>query len=105
MAQATTVFAHEGSPPEPHDFWTTWSLEPLVLIGLAISAWLYWRCARRMTGRGLRGHEPLAFLGGWLASVIALVSPLDGLGAALFSAHMTQSVIVIEDGKITIAAS
>lgn len=94
-AQATTVFPHEGRPPEPHDLWTTWSLEPFALAGLALSAWLYWRGVRRMAGRGPRDHKSLAFFGGWSASVIALVSPLDGLGSALFSAHMTQHEVLM----------
>jgi putative membrane protein len=94
-AQAMTAFPHEGNPPEPHDLWATWSLEPFVLAGLALSAWLYRRGARRMAGRELRGRESFAFAGGWLALVVALVSPLDGLGAALFSAHMTQHEVIM----------
>ncbi|HEX5080712.1 MAG TPA: cytochrome c oxidase assembly protein [Blastocatellia bacterium] len=89
-ARAMPAGAHEGRPPEPHDWWAAWSFEPFVVIGLAISAWLYRRGARRMANRSLRGFESFAFFAGWLALVIALVSPLDGLGSALFSAHMTQ---------------
>jgi len=93
--RATPVGAHVGKPPEPHDLWTAWSFEPFVIIGLVISAWLYRRGARRMVNRSLYGLESLAFFGGWLALVIALVSPLDDLGAALFSAHMTQHEVLM----------
>jgi putative membrane protein len=93
--QATPVGAHEGRPPEPHDLWTAWSFEPFVVIGLALSAWLYRRGARRMANRSLYGLESSAFFAGWLALVIALVSPLDPLGAALFSAHMTQHEVLM----------
>jgi putative membrane protein len=39
--------------------------------------------------------EAWAFAGGWLALVLALVSPLDALGGALFSAHMTQHEVLM----------
>jgi putative membrane protein len=93
--QATPVGAHEGRPPEPHDLWAAWSFEPFVVIGLALSAWLYRRGARRMANRSLYDLESFAFFAGWLALVIALVSPLDRLGAALFSAHMTQHEVLM----------
>jgi putative membrane protein len=95
LTQATPTFAHEGRPPKPHDLSTAWGLEPFVLIGLSVSAWFYWRGSRRMPGRSLRSRESLAFFGGWLALVVALVSPLDGLGGALFSAHMTQHEVLM----------
>jgi hypothetical protein len=72
-----------------------WSFEPFVVIALALSAWLYRRGARRMVNRSLRDAESFAFLAGWLTLVIALVSPLDRLGAALFSAHMTQHEVLM----------
>ena len=34
----TNVFAHEGTPPVPHDLWTTWTFEPGVVVLLLISA-------------------------------------------------------------------
>lgn len=72
---------------------TWWSWEPVVIALLAISAALYIAGAARM------GHaRPLhvaAFFGGWLALVIALVSPLDALGGILFSAHMAQHEVLM----------
>src|SRR5689334_6111382 len=47
------VFAHEGRPPEPHDRWTAWSFGPGVLVGLALSAWFYWRGAQRLGAQRL----------------------------------------------------
>lgn len=96
-ACAAPAPAHEGRPPEPHDLWTAWSLEPGVIAGLMLSAWLYWRGARRMRRGGSPGRrwEALAFAGGWLALVVALVSPLDPMGGALFSAHMAQHEVLM----------
>lgn len=78
----------------------TWGLEPGVLVPLALSAWLYvrgvsatWRAAGR--GHGIRWREVGCFAGGWLALVVALVSPLHPWGGVLFSAHMTQHEVLM----------
>jgi len=79
----------------PHDIWRIWTVEPLVGVALIGSATLYvrgtatlWR--RAGAGRAVRPWQAWCFAGGWLALVVALVSPLDALGGALFSAHMVQ---------------
>jgi len=76
-----------------------WSLEPGVIAGLILSAFLYYRGMFRMrrqslAGRGIRGREAACFASGWLAVFIALVSPLDALGEALFSARIAQRVLL-----------
>ena len=100
LMAAVPVLAHEGEPPAPHDLWTAWSFEPVVMVGLLVSAWLYVRGVRRVwrqaeAGRGVRWWEAASFAGGWLALVVALVSPVDALGGALFSAHMLQHEILM----------
>jgi putative membrane protein len=84
----------------PHDFWSAWSLEPAVIICLALSAWLYlrgisslWRSAG--PGHGIRHWEAAAFAGGWITLLLALVSPLHRLGGVLFSAHMAQHELLM----------
>jgi putative membrane protein len=52
-----------------------------------------WRNAG--VGRGIGRLQAAAFAGGWLALVLALVSPLDALGARLFSAHMVQHELLM----------
>lgn len=78
--------------------WWTW--EPLVVGSLllggaayAAGVWRLWRSAG--TGQGIRRWEAGAFAGGWLALVLALVSPVDALGAILFSAHMAQHELLM----------
>src|SRR5687767_572277 len=47
--------AHEGRALEPHDLWTSWSLEPWALMLLATSLVVYIRGTRRVwhaAGRG-----------------------------------------------------
>jgi putative membrane protein len=67
---------------------------------LALSATLYvvgltrlWRHAGR--GRGVRPVSVIAFAAGLGALVIALLSPLDALSDALFSAHMGQHELLM----------
>jgi putative membrane protein len=77
-----------------------WSFEPWVVAPLALSATLYalgvarlWRHAGGLRGIGRR--QVAAFAAGWVVLVIALVSPLDALGASLFSAHMVQHELLM----------
>jgi putative membrane protein len=95
-----SVIAHGGKPHGPDDLWKTWGWEPVVVISLALSGWLYARGVRRLwresgKGVGIRKWESAAFAGGWLALFVALVSPLHPLGRVLFSAHMTQHEILM----------
>lgn len=97
---ATTVFGHEGKPHQPRDLLFTWGLDPVVIVSLLLSGWLYARGVRRMwreagSGRGIRRWEAVAFAAGWFALFVALVSPLHPLGEVLFSAHMTQHELLM----------
>ena len=76
-----------------------WNLEPGVIGGLMLSAFLYYRGALRMrkqslAARGVSGREAVCFAAGWLAVFIALVSPLHALGEALFSARIAQHMLL-----------
>jgi putative membrane protein len=83
-----------------------WLSDPAVLAPLALLAGIYvWRfrqvrreAATRGGAAAARGAGPvqaLAFGGGMLALLAALVSPIDGLGEDyLFSAHMVQHVLL-----------
>jgi putative membrane protein len=96
---ATPAAAH----PEalvPQDFWRAWTLDPWVLAGIGLPAWLYGRGLRALwgragVGRGVRTWQARCFLAGTLALIVALVSPLDALGGTLFSAHMLQHVVLM----------
>jgi cytochrome c oxidase assembly factor CtaG len=76
-----------------------WLSDPAVLVPLATLAGVYvWRFrdARRVAGtRGASGLHALAFAGAMLALLIALASPIEGLGDDyLFSAHMLQHLLL-----------
>jgi cytochrome c oxidase assembly factor CtaG len=94
------LLAHGGKPHNLHDLARTWGLEPFVLIGLALSAWLYLQGLARLwsrthTGAGIRRWEAWCYAGGWFSLFIALVSPLHPWGRVLFSAHMTQHEVLM----------
>lgn len=104
------LIAHAGkhhADPEPvtaprdwAELAAAWPFEPLVVIPLILTAWVYARGLRRVwreagVGHGVRTWEALAFAGGWLTLVVALVSPLHPWGNVLFAAHMTQHELLM----------
>lgn len=94
------AWAHAGRPPEPHDLWSTWSLDPGVLLALGVSAILYSRGVGRLwrragVGRGIPRWRFNCFAAGLATLFVAMASPLDGMGTALFSAHMVQHELLM----------
>jgi putative membrane protein len=99
VALPATAAADTGRPIQPHDLWSAWTFEPLVVVGLLLAGALYAIGLRRLwardRGAGIRRWEASAFATGWLATAFALMSPLHALGDVLFSAHMTQHELLI----------
>lgn len=92
------VLAHADRPPAPHDVWATWTADPWVVVPIALMVSSYWVGAVRLSHRshsGSRFWRHVSFASGVLALLVALVSPLDGLGDALFSAHMAQHMVLM----------
>jgi putative membrane protein len=99
------AFAHSGGETalKPHNWEElagAWEFEAGIIVPLLISAVLYgfgiyrlWRATH--VGCGVSKAEAGAFAGGWLALVVALVSPLHPWGRVLFSAHMSQHEILM----------
>jgi putative membrane protein len=81
-----------------------WSFEPSVLIGVAALALVYvlgWRRGRATHAPHRPGYGRLAlFLGGLLAIIAALVSPIDGLGDQLLVMHMLQHLLLLDIAPI-----
>jgi cytochrome c oxidase assembly factor CtaG/cytochrome c2 len=97
---APRLFAHTGHTLTPQEIRSAWTFEPAVVLLLLASAGLYaggvirvWAASE--TGSGVQTWRVLSFGGGWIALVIALISPLHALGGALFSAHMVQHELLI----------
>jgi putative membrane protein len=87
-------------PPTPEEIWRAWNFDPLILLGLLASGWLYLRgmlVLRARTGQLQRQHgwRAGAFTLGIAALFVALISPLERLSSALLTAHMIQHVLLI----------
>ncbi|WP_408122592.1 cytochrome c oxidase assembly protein [Caballeronia grimmiae] len=95
---ADPASAHVATPAASDAQTFGWTFEPWVVVLLALSIGLYIAGYARLRHRGSRGRADrsmrlAAFVTGWVALVIALVSPLHALSEALFSAHMLQHEI------------
>jgi cytochrome c oxidase assembly factor CtaG len=99
MLWTLAIYVHE--PPVTRSDWTTaWSWELGIVLPLALTALFYLAGTiatyrRNRIAPAIRRWEMSCFWLGWLALVIALVSPLHRLGEALFSAHMTQHELLM----------
>ena len=92
--------AHDGQPPAPHDLWSAWNWDPFIVFSLTLSGWIYAAGIRELRGR--TGGQDAAlhwraasFAAGLFMLFLALISPLDALATALFSAHMIQHMLLI----------
>ncbi len=82
----------------------SWSFDPSVLLGVVVLAAVYvtwWRRAREPGAPHPPGWGRLAlYFGGLLAILVALVSPIDGLGQQLLVMHMAQHVLLLDIAPI-----
>ncbi len=74
--------------------------EPSALLAVLLAGGLYWRGVRIVWQRAGRDHvihtwQVVCFGGGLLTLLVALESPLDGLSAELFAAHMVQHLALL----------
>jgi putative membrane protein len=84
----------------PGELWGAWTFEPGVVLPMMAALLLYARGLQRVwsragEGRGVRQWQAWCFAGGMAILALALISPLHALGGALFSAHMTQHVLLM----------
>lgn len=87
----TVIVAHAGQPPAPHDLWSAWNAEPVLIVGFLLAGWAY----GRGRGRAIETWRARCFAGALVALGVALLSPLDALSSALASAHMVQHVLLV----------
>jgi putative membrane protein len=92
--------AHAGLDLRPDSLWRAWSFNGYVVLPMIAALLLYARGLHRVwshagPGRGVAKWQARCFAAGMTILALALVSPLDALGGALFSAHMTQHVLLM----------
>ncbi|HET6381450.1 MAG TPA: cytochrome c oxidase assembly protein [candidate division Zixibacteria bacterium] len=97
-AAPARALAHgaEAPPPVLPDVLVAWSLDPLPLLGVGLAAAAYLSGVRRVAARR-RPHprwRTAAFLGGLVAIVLALNSPIEAYEGVLFSVHMVQHMLL-----------
>lgn len=77
----------------PHDLWSAWNLDPIVVLGMPLVAVLYWSGAR---GRGRpQPRRSICFAAGMATVAVAVLSPIDALADVLVSGHMVQHMLLI----------
>lgn len=91
---STRAFAH--APIGDH---LEWSFDPDVLIAIGSVGYYYalgvWRLKLEAPGRVVGEGQIVAFCSGLLVLAVALISPIDTVGAQLFSVHMLQHLLLI----------
>jgi len=81
----------------------SWTLDPWVLIGVAGVGWAYltrwWRVRHGPSPRAT-AEAPVwrlcCFIGSLLATILALLSPVDALADQLFLMHMVQHMLLLD---------
>lgn len=96
---SSSAAAHVNETADPDVSSLAWNADPWLIAALLATAALYAIGLKNLrdgnTRTNLRQWRALAFFGGWLALLAALVSPLDALGSMLFSAHMFQHELLM----------
>lgn len=96
-----TALAHVPSGPVgPEEAFASWSLDPFLLVALLVGVGGFARGLRAVwrragVGRGVSRGQAACLGAGLLALAVALLSPLDTVGAVLFSAHMLQHMVLM----------
>ncbi|MFN2557709.1 MAG: cytochrome c oxidase assembly protein [Nitriliruptorales bacterium] len=89
------IVAHGAQPLAPHDLWSAWNTNPLLITGFLLTVWVYHRGQSRGGRRTGDTWRARCFLGALVALGVALLSPLDALSGALASAHMVQHLLLV----------
>ncbi len=99
LASAGRAAAHAGGAPDHHAP-PGWTLDPWIVVPLALAALLFargwWRLHARsnLGAAALRGRARL-FAAGWVILAGALVSPLHEAGERSFAAHMFEHELLM----------
>lgn len=93
------ALAHTRPRPTPENVWAAWYLDPVVVVSMLLASWLYLRGVRDLwitagQDKVISRRRRNAWYGAMISLAVALFSPIDALGGALFSVHMVQHLIL-----------
>ncbi len=84
-----------GAPPTSLTVWSRWNLDPILLLAFIGVAAVFIVLERRSVAtRDRRRHARLLFFAGWGLAGLLLISPFCALSVALFSARVTQHMLL-----------
>src|SRR5437899_2836998 len=76
----------------------SWSVEPILTLGLLISVFVYvrgWLILHRLTPNLFTPWRLVSFLAGLVCFWVSVSSPLDAFSSLLLSAHMVQHLLLL----------
>jgi putative membrane protein len=82
-----------------------WTLDPVLVVPLAIALLVYVVGWRRLSKRASAPVRPALFLSGWLVLTLALTSPLHEAGERSFTMHMIEHELIMLVASLFLAAS
>jgi cytochrome c oxidase assembly factor CtaG len=102
------LLALAGSPAVAHaghEQAIGWTLDPVLLVPLALALLIYLVGWRRLSARAATPVRPALFLSGWTVLTLALVSPLHEAGERSFTMHMIEHELIMLVATFLLAAS
>ncbi len=96
VATATHSAPHHDTLRLGASVWEAWSFDPVVLLAAAVAALCFARGLRRWpnVGRANATSRAVSYYVGLVTVVLALLSPIDGLGSHHLTAHMVQHLML-----------
>jgi putative membrane protein len=79
----------------PNAVWRTWPFDPVVTLAVFAAAIAYGVGVRRLRRARSAFRRAAAFASGLFAIAVALLTPLHAMADTLFSAHMTQHLLLM----------
>ena len=90
---------------EVHGGLPGWTLDPVLIVPLALTLAIYLIGASRLRERSSRRRSNYLFLSGWLVLTLALVSPLHEGGERSFTLHMIEHELIMLVATLLLAAA
>lgn len=90
---ASASLPYCGTAPAPAELAVRWNLDPLLIGALLAVLVLYATGCARLRPLSRRGQR-FVFYAGWTTAALALLSPLCALSVSLFSARVSQHMVL-----------